>query len=151
MNYKLIVGAAILLLASFATGRWLAPTKVVTEIKTVEVEKKVDTTTTQKDEHKTTVVTEKPDGTKQTVITDDTHTGTKSKDTTVVTDTSDTTKTVTRDSARVTVSALGAINIHDISTPVFGVSITKPILGPLTVGVFGLSSGVAGASIGLTF
>ncbi len=149
-KYKLIfIGGALVL--AFTSGRWLAPTKVVTEVKTVEVEKKTDTTKTNTNEHKTTVITTKPDGTSQTVITDDTHTGSKTTDTTSITNTSDTTKEVTRPSSKVTLSALGGVDIHNLSTPIYGVSISKPILGPLTAGAWGLNTGAVGVSIGLSF
>ena len=38
-----------------------------------------------------------------------------------------------------------------IGFPAYGVSVTKQILGPVTVGAFGLTTGVVGISIGLNF
>jgi len=35
--------------------------------------------------------------------------------------------------------------------PTFGGSVTKPILGPVTMGLWALSNGNAGVSVGLTF
>lgn len=148
-KYKVII-VVVTLTAAFAAGRYTVPEKIKVETKVVEVEKKV--TDIQKDTKKKTTVVEtvKPDGSKQvtTVIDEDSSTDKKSqtdKDTT-----SDTTKVVESGTQKVTISALGGIDINK-TVPVFGASITKPVLGPLTLGLFGLSSGVGGASVGLTF
>ena len=146
----LIIGA-VALLTAFAVGRWSAPEKV--KIQTVEVEKKTEDKKVNIDDHKVTTIveTDKPDGTKTktTVITDN-------KDTKVVDKkTDDTTKTTTKEidksSSNVTISALAAINITSPGLPIYGASVTKPILGPITVGIFGFQNGMAGASVGLTF
>jgi hypothetical protein len=135
----LMVGLAIF---SFSAGRWLAPEKVRTEIKVVEVIKQ------DQKEHTKTIIHEvdRPDGTKEitTEIVVDTHTTT---DTTVH---SDQTTETTRGTSKVTVAALGGIRLSD-PTPLYGVSVSKPILGPITIGVWGLSNGTLGASVGLTF
>lgn len=150
MPNKIILALALLL--SFASGRWLSPTKTVTQIKTVEVEKKVDATNTQIDDHKTTTIVVKPDGTSQTTITDDSHTGTKSTDTTQLIDSTESTETVTRGSSKLTLSALASSNIHSLGqSPDFGAMVTKQVLGPITATAFGLSSGVFGVGIGLSF
>lgn len=50
------------------------------------------------------------------------------------------------------ISALAGASVTN--TPfalVYGVAASKPVLGPISVGVFGLSSGVLGVSAGLTF
>ncbi len=154
-KHKGIAIAALLiaLLVSFAFGRFLGPEKVRVETKTVEAEKKTDIVKTDTDRHKETTITQtvSPDGTKQTVtrITEDTTKKTDSKDVTTDSKTSDTVKEVTRSASKVTLSALGGI--YDLKTPVYGGSITKPMLGPIAVGVWGLSNFTVGVSIGLTF
>jgi hypothetical protein len=157
MRNKIIL-AVILLLGAFAAGRWLAPTKVVTEIKTVEVEKKTEATDTSKEKIKktTTTVTERPDGTKETktTVTEDIKSDKKTKETDESSRTKDESKTVERTGDKVTISLLGGIRLGEIADSgaiVYGASITKPILGPLTVGIFGLTNGVVGCSVGITF
>lgn len=148
MRNKIIL-AIIALLAAFAFGRFSAPET----IKTVEVEKKTADTVIDKDKHKDTIVIEviKPDGTKTitTQIKEDTKTNI---DKHIEMDKSKTTEE-TRSSSKVTIQALAGANVtHLTSDPlVYGGSISKPILGPVTLGAFGLSNGVAGFSMGLTF
>lgn len=148
MNIKyLALGFASLLLA-FAVGRFTASGPDVTGTKEVntDVKKEID-----KDTHttKTTTTTKKPDGeeTTTTVIVKDTNTKvdeTKkidSKETVVVKDTR----------SPVTVSALISTQPFKGLQPSFGVSVSKPILGPVVVGFFGLDNGTFGASLGLEF
>lgn len=155
---KLIIGAAALLLA-FAAGRWAAPEKVRIETKVVEVENVHNETKTDidKNRHTETTVTEivRPDGTKEktTRTTQDTQT-TQKRDTASTKDTVTTaeeTKEVTRGTAKVTISALAGAQIGSSTPLVYGASVSKPILGPITVGIFGLSNATFGASLGLTF
>ena len=138
---KLILGGAVILV-SFAFGRFSAPTKVVTQIKTVEVEKKVSDT----EDHKKVVIVQQPDGTKTTTVTDDK--STKQKEDTQVAQES--TKTVTRDSGRTSISALAGLQITG-GVPVYGASLTRNVLGPITLGGFGFTNGLVGVSIGLSF
>lgn len=155
---KLII-AVVALLAAYAFGRFSAPTKVITETKIVEVEKKTDKTKsdTKKEVHRTTTTTEtiKPDGTKTvtTVVKEDSNSDSKknSSSTDNTTKSSDTIKEVIRDTSKVTVSALAGVNITSLSIPVYGASLTKPILGPIAIGIWGLTNSVGGVSLGLTF
>ncbi len=145
-----IVGA-VALLTAFAVGRWSAPTKV--KIQTVEVEKKTDDKKVNVDDHKLTTITEtdKPDGTKvkTTTIADDRNTKVEDKKT------DDVSKSVVEEldktTSKITISALAALNVTKPGLPMYGASITRPILGPITVGIFGLQNGTAGVSVGLTF
>lgn len=152
MNTKTIVIASVVaLLVAFAVGRWSAPEKV--KIQTVTVEKKTDDKKTDTDDHKVTTITEtdKPDGTKTkvTVISDNKDTQVVDKKTDDLTQT--TTKEVDRSSSKVTISALAAVNVTKLGVPIYGASVSKPILGPITVGIFGLQNGTAGVSVGLSF
>lgn len=52
----------------------------------------------------------------------------------------------------INVSALVSVNFNgNLLSPVYGVSVSKEMIGPITVGAFGLTSGVVGASLGLNF
>lgn len=154
----ILVSAA--LLTSFAAGRWLAPEKIRIEIKTVEVEKKIDQTQVdaERNRRRETTITEetRPDGTKTktTHSTDEAETH-KTVDKSTVDDVTKSTteeKEVTRGTAKVTISALAGLKPTDLTAPpVYGLAITKPILGPITVGLWGLTSGTIGFSAGLTF
>jgi hypothetical protein len=153
-----IIITSVALLTAFAVGRYSTPTKVKIVTQTVTVEKKVDTTQTNTDsnKHLTTVKTETdlPDGTKtivtKTELTDDTKKKTDTKD--VTSDTINTTvsKEVTRGSSPVTLSLLAGAQLTGF-TPVYGGSISKEVLGPITLGAFYLSNTTAGLSVGLTF
>jgi hypothetical protein len=142
---------AVALLTSFAAGRWSAPEKI--KIQTIEVEKKTDDKKVVTDDKKRTTIVEvdKPDGTKvkTTVIADVSDIKAYDKITDDVTKTQ--TKEIDKSSSKVTISLLVAINLTGPYLPTYGVAITKPILGPITVGLFGLQDRTIGASVGLTF
>lgn len=150
--------------AAVAVGRFSLPAKIVTEIKTVEVEKKTvdkkeDLNTHKKIKRKTVEKT-KPDGEKTTTtvevdedvvnsITDNKTTDSKEK-------TTDDKKEVTYATSKVTISALAGANIFNVGNSgvnplVYGINISKPILGPLTLNAFGFNSGLVGFGLGLTF
>lgn len=135
---KLLIAAASLLTA-FAFGRWSAPEYQKTT--------KDQSETTDSSSHKKTTVVEKekPDGTKEkkTIVEED-RDRSKSKTS------SETEETLARRD-RVSLSALGGFHFNGESSPDYGISISKPVLGPITLGIWGLQSGVIGASIGLTF
>lgn len=145
MNYKYYTAAGLIVLA-FATGRFLTPVKI--ETKTIEVERKQ--TETDRDKHKdtTTTTTEKPDGTKVT----ETHT---TEDTTTQRSTTDATRTDTNTtktyaSGRTSIFALAGLDISARSV-VYGGLITRQLIGPLSIGAWGLTNGTVGVSLGLEF
>jgi hypothetical protein len=47
--------------------------------------------------------------------------------------------------------SLSALAGTDLRSPVYGAHVSKEILGPVSVGIFGLTNGTFGASIGLNF
>jgi hypothetical protein len=154
---KVTVGV-VLIAAAFATGYYAAPYKIKTEIKTVEVEKKTDTTQADTEAHRKTVKVEKtkPDGSKTvtTTTTTDVDKHVDSMDTDTVSKTTDKSKEVTKSNQPLTVSVLSGVNLTNglgPATVVYGGAVTKAVLGPITIGVFGLSSGTYGASVGLQF
>lgn len=149
--------AVLALVTSYGFGRWSAPEKIHTEIKTVEVEKKTNDTDTNRDKHQKTTVTEtdSPDGTKTktTVTTVDTDTDRKTRSTDDTSKTSDTVKDVTYASAKTTLAALvgASLSLSGTDPLVYGGIVSKPILGPITVGIWGLSNSTGGLAVGLTF
>jgi hypothetical protein len=165
------VGACV---GGYALGRYVAPNKVVThEVTRVETVTKVDTQaqervkelTAQLDtlqRHTHTEKTVKPDGTK-TTVTDttvdrsvDTH-----KDTTADAEQKQTSQTSTVREVTKTVEVsrarpdwrVGALVGFDINSKAFsyGATVERRILGPLSVGAWGLSNGVGGISLTLEF
>lgn len=154
-----VIIVSISILTAYAFGRYSAPEKIITETKIVEVEKKHEETKTDsdRDKHKETTTVEKtlPDGSKETTTTvvEDTHSD-KKTDKSADSDrntTTDTKKEVVNSSGRVTISALAGAPITSLGTPVYGGSVTKNILGPIVGGVWALTNGTVGVSLGLQF
>jgi hypothetical protein len=150
MNKKLYSFFSLLLIAAFFFGRFSAPESIKTDDKKQEI-KSVDTESDKsKDKIKTTTVIEKKDGTKVT--------RTKVEYKTIV-------QTVTikedakteehkeeiKNRSGVTVSALAGIPLNASITkgPVYGVSVSKPFLGPIALGAFAFTDMRVGVSIGL--
>lgn len=131
-----------LVLGAFALGRHSGETKVQTVIKTVEIEKIVD-----KDQHSVTKIVAHPDGTKETTITKDTSTH---SDTNTDSRSTNVTK-ISTSKHEWTLTALAGTSLNLTSPVIYGGSITKSVLGPISVGVWGLTSGTIGASIGIDF
>jgi hypothetical protein len=146
MNWKYYTAAGLIVLA-FASGRFLAPTKTV--VQTVEVEKKQTDAEREKHKTTTTTVTEKPDGTKTTVTatTEDSNTKKSTKDDT----TTDTTSTKTYGGSKTNISALAGVSLGSGIPVTYGAEVSKSILGPIRAGVWGLTSGTFGVSLGLEF
>lgn len=142
---KLVLISVVAFAVGGAAGYALAPGKEVT--KTVEAEKKTET---ERDKRKETIVVEiqKPDGTKEktTRTVEDTKTtrNTESKEATTQAE-----KPVTR--PQVSLAILAGSPVSFPPTPVYGGYISKEIIGPITVGAWGLSSGVVGLAVGLNF
>jgi len=153
-----VIIVVVSLATSFAFGRYSVPEKIKIETKIVEVEKKTDDKKIidKEKKHVKTITTEtdKPDGTKviTSVTTDDSIEDDKTTD--VSTDDikkdTDTVKEVTKGSSKVTVAALGGIDFTN-GHYIFGASVDKPLLGPITFGLFGFSDLRFGISLGLQF
>lgn len=142
-----IILSAVAIAVAFAFGRYTTPVKIVTEVKTVEVEKK----TVEKDKHTetTTVETTKPDGTKEVR----THTITDTSITKKEVDTrrTDNTTTSTRGGSATAISGLSGVDFTQTPKIIYGAHVTKQVLGPISIGIWGLTNSTAGASIGLSF
>ena len=150
-----IIITTVTIVVAYAFGYYEAPYKVKTITKTVEVEKKTDQTQTDTNRHKDTLttITEKPDGTKETVThtVDDVNRDTASKATDNITKSETKEKEVTKSSGHLTLSALAGVNPFTPSLPTYGVHVTRDIIGPVNIGVWGLTDKTIGASVGLTF
>lgn len=156
MNYKslaiklsiVIVGLA----ATFAAGRYSASTPTVsthtdtTDNKTVNDAKNTDTTT------KTVIVKDPTSGKETTTIISDTKTIDKSATTDISQSKTDSSVQGQKKNT-LTVSALVGLQTTSFSqgNVVYGASVTKDIVGPVSIGLFGLSNNTFGASVGLSF
>lgn len=134
---KIIVCFTALIVA-FALGRY-SKTVDTTSQTTTQVEKAQD-----KEEHTVTQTVKKVDGTVVTTITDDTSTKTNQ----ITNQTKDSTA---KANSTLNISALVANDFKNPFQLVYGVSITKQLLGPITVGAFGLTNQTIGVSIGVNF
>ena len=139
-NHKETVLGLALIVIIFYAGRYTAPTKVETKTVTVEVEKE------QKHENKVVVQRIGKDGT-TTVITH------------VITDTNTSINKIDR-TDKVIENNKPSLNVYamaglDVSNPqngfVFGAHVSKQILGPVSIGLFGLTNKTIGASVGFSF
>lgn len=140
-----VIATLVLLSLSFAFGRYS-----VQGVKTTETVQVVDKKKIERDKHKktTTVVVELPDGTKrtETVVTDDSTT--KIDESTVSKDVKTSTP-VKRNT--LSVSALAGVDVTSLKSITYGVAVNKEVLGPITVGAWGLTSGTVGVSLGVNF
>lgn len=159
-KYKVIIGVVALVVA-FAFGRYSAPESVhevkeTTETATKEKNKEKATEKHTHDASKVTVIT-KPDGTKEVTheFTHDEDTSRKSSSNTseTVAKTDKEEKDITYKGSKLTLSALAGakVNFSEPLTPAYGGMIQKEVLGPISVGAFGFSNGMAGVSVGVSF
>jgi len=136
---KQAMGGVIIIVIAFYCGRYSAPEKIKTEVKTVEVEKVVN-----KVERKVIKVRENADGSKDTVIVVDSDTHEKSSGKSSVE-----TKEVIN--SRRTHASLLIGGAHPLSGPHFGLSLHRNVLGPFTLGAWLVTNKTAGLSVGMNF
>lgn len=87
--------------------------------------------------YRTIIKTKKPGGETRTVVTEEINSRTK---------------TVTKPGPKVNVSALAGVDTtSSILKPVYGISVSKEFIGPITVGAYGLTNGTVGLSLGVNF
>ena len=132
---KFILSATLLVIA-FGAGRHSA-----TDPTTKEEETKV----TEKDKSHTktvTTTTKEKDGSVQVVTIVDT-TASKKVD--------EIKEVKTSDKPRINIALLSGYNVlHPVGVE-YGLSVSKQLLGPINVGVFGLTGGTIGVSLGMSF
>lgn len=153
---KKLLGVVGVFAVGLAVGYYSLPAKVVTKevvkVEIREVEKKV--TDKHTDRVIVVVETKKPDGTIVTEkrIVDKSTIETKTDKST---DTkSESNKETTKEYAKnqYSLRALVAKDLTNLAAPlVFGAAFDRKFFGPITVGVFGFSSGLGGVSVGLNF
>lgn len=168
-NKKLAAGLALALLVGYAFGRWATPTKIEIKKEVVTVEKKVVDTEElkrielERNKKLRTIIVEitRPDGTKEKT-TRHVESTTTNKTTDSDKKTREETEKETRvtesklieNKSSVTISALAGLDVLNLGIPlkpVYGGHVQKNVLGPIGLGVFGLSNGTCGMSLGLSF
>jgi len=143
----IVLGVSCLI--CFACGRFLAgkaevkTEQQITENKTVDQDKDTHT-------HTVTVTTKAKDGTTQITQTQDSDT-IDIKDITSKVQEDTKTDTIPPKTNLTNVSALVGNNFSNVFAPVYGVSITHQVLGPISIGAYGLNNGIVGVSIGVNF
>jgi hypothetical protein len=137
-----VIITIIVLAATFAAGRQSSPEKIKTQIQTVEVEKIVTVV-----KREVVTIVENTDGSKTTTIVTDTNTNSQTNTTA-----SNETKEQTRKGNKVNVSILaGTSPAFNLTEVTYGASISKEMIGPITVGAWALTNKSVGLSIGLNF
>lgn len=138
---KKVAGGIVALIVAFGIGRYSSRSS------SVKIDTKTDTTKqTDTDTHKTTVITKDSSGKEVTTITEDTTTDTKR-----TTDTKTDSAVTPPKTSIINVSALAGLDTSRGFVPTYGVSVNREILGPLTIGAFGLTNGTIGLSLGVNF
>lgn len=132
------VAALVLFAAGYGTGRLMVPPKIVEKVVEKEVEKKNDNVVT------TVTETKKPDGSTTKV------TQTVDKSTEVMTDDKNTSIAITNAQPQYKVSAGIGYDFKNYR-PQYMIEAEKKFIGPISIGVFGVTSGVVGLSLGVTF
>lgn len=139
-----------------ASAYYFAPQKIQIVEKEVKVE--VAKKDTDVDQHghvdTTTKIKTNKDGTTITVIhkIQDDNVDTKTKVDTTITDNKDKSTTIEKSKGFTNLSFLAGISTTQPGNPMlYGASVNRSILGPISIGLWGLSDGSCGASIGLNF
>lgn len=146
-NKLLIFAIPLSIVAAFAFGRYSvkpSPGETTTETQTESQTEK------DKNTHKETEITKiKDKDGKETTVTkiveDSNSTSKKNTETIAKTD------TVVKEASTLNISLMGGVDLNDGRKEVYGAIITKQVWGPTTLGIFGLSNGIVGATVGLNF
>lgn len=163
MNYKILIAAGVILLSGYAIGRYTVPAKVVTKTVTQTVTQvvtktvEVDKTDYYKNKILIETVTTKPDGTvirkrefiDKSIINHDDQTDTNTASNSSSSTTNESSKTYS--SEKGSVNALVARNLHHLSEDIYGLQVSKKLIGPFSVGAFGLTDETLGLSLGVNF
>lgn len=131
----------LVILISFAFGRYSANSIETKSSETIANEQKTTDTHIQT----VTTTTQNPNGSVTVVQTKDSISETKLQED--IKQTSQETK-VSADK-KLTVEALAALDSNRVLS--YGLHISKEVLGPINVGVFGLNNGTIGLSAGISF
>lgn len=129
MTYQKAILLVLAIIISFAFGRY--------SVKQID---KVEDVEEHKDTRIVTVIIEKPSGEKVTTVTEETNT-----DTTIHTDL----KINKRSTFNVS-GLIGTDAFHNFQ-PIYGISVSKELIGPITIGAYGMTNGIVGLSVGINF
>ncbi len=144
LKAKIAIGI-VYTLAVLAIGRY-----TVTSKPDIQVSEKQQTQKTE-DKHietkKTITETKRPDGTSTTVTVIDQTVQDDKKDKTVT----EIQEKLTNMNRPLNISILAGDNYSQSFKPVYGLSVTKQVLGPFTIGAFGFQNKTIGLSIGVNF
>ncbi len=161
MKVKVFI-AVVSIGVAFAFGRYTTPERIKIEKVIVEVEKKTKDSNTDAERNKrretTTREVTHPDGTKEviTTVVETTETSKKSNthETDKISKKEKDSKEIVKNSNTFNLSLLTGAKLPSggsLSPLIYGGHITKQILGPINVGVWGLSDSTGGVSLGLSF
>ncbi len=137
---KIVAMCLLAFVAGGAVGAYLTPTDTKTK---ENAQTMTDKKTTKKQKKKK--VTEKPDGTK---ITEETVTESTGETETVKTETREKIETK---GPKTSVQVLAGFDLHKTPTPVYGVAAQRELIGPVSIGAFGLTNGTVGVTLGVSF
>jgi len=140
MSIKTQIGiAAVLTVVAFAVGRYSVTQTTTT--KQAEVHVDLDKRT-----HTETVITKAPDGTTTEHTVTDT---TLSKDTTKKV--AEASKTEAKSGSKLNISLLVGQDFTTVKQPAYGISVSRELIGPVTLGLWGMNNGAVGLSLGVNF
>jgi hypothetical protein len=149
-KYQIITAVSLVVLA-FAFGRY-SVTKDASKQVTTQTHEQVDTQVQKdKDVHTiTTTTTEKAeDGSQITkTVVDQTSVAHTAEEQEATIDTKK--QVITTSAPRTTVSGLAGIDFHT-KQPTYGAMVQRQLIGPISVGVWGLSNLSGGISVGVSF
>lgn len=152
MDKKYAYGIGFALVCMFALGRYTVAKKV--EVKEVEKIVYVDKIVIDKalKTKKSTTSTKAVDGSETTTTTEETVEDTHTVDNTETTKDKEYSKTVTPLNLGLRLDLLAGLDVtNPASGYLVGAHISKPVLGPITIGLWLLTNKTAGVSAGLQF
>lgn len=135
------IAVVVILALTFAAGRYTVKPEIK-EVVRVEKQKETEVQT-----DRTTTIVKGPGGTETTTIVERRREENRESS-------KEATEKETRPGAgdrhRWSVGVLGALDLSR-GIPVYGLQVSKEVLGPVTAGVWGLNNGTIGVSVGLNF
>jgi len=138
-NVKLGIAGLVIFAVGYGTALLTRPAKVITKTQTITQTHDII------HDHIHTVVVTKPDGTKTTTTDDNSVINDNSS-------TKDSSSTITTYSKpQWKVGALAGLSVNSLSKPIYGAQVEKRLLGPISIGAFGLSNSTGGVSLSLEF
>lgn len=139
---RIVLYAVGLAALSYAAGHYTARLTQPEIVSDKEVTELVDSFL---EKRKETRVEKSPDGREVTTIVENTTKASSQKKE------SETHVEVKPSIKEFNISALAGLEGKNSLSPVWGLSVTKQIIGPISAGLFGLSNGIVGVSVGLNF